>query len=130
MKCFILEDEIYKQPRIEILRILSGHELTITTSCEMAKNCYRYNGNYGLILLDHDMHGYPEPSESANTGYQFVKWLTTEGNWLTNNNPRFILHSQNSIGRRNMKDLLVKHKFQVDEFYFGPEYLRFLREAL
>jgi hypothetical protein len=73
------------------------------------------------------MEGYIERSEHPNTGYQFVKWFVEQHKGPK---PRILLHSQNSVGRKNMRLLLEERNFVVQEVPFGPTYVKALKEQL
>lgn len=124
MKIFILEDEIHKYPRNQLKEVLEHHTLTLAVSVEDAKA--KFKGVYDLLLLDHDMEGFYEKSDAPNTGHQFVKWMLEAF-------PEFdapvILHSQNPVGRYNMRNLLMGMGFDVQEFPFGPAYVKALKES-
>jgi CheY-like chemotaxis protein len=125
MRIFILEDEIGHYPRNQILSALAKHELTVATSCPDAKK--KYDGPYDLLLLDHDMEGnYEYRPDYPNTGHQFVKWLVEQDPVPK---PEVVLHSQNPVGRTNMRQLLEEHGFSVTEFPFGPEYVKGLKRV-
>lgn len=122
MRIFILEDEIYKFPRKDILKALEGHRLTVALSVDEGKKVF--NPPYDLLLLDHDMRGFYEESDAAhgNTGWWFAQWLAGRDMPPM----KIILHSQNGVGRRNMKELLERRGFDVEEFEFCREYVRTL----
>ena len=123
MNIFILEDEIYRAPRNAILRVLDHkHKLTVAVSCKDAKS--RYKGEYDLLLLDHDMRGFFEPSTYHNTGFQFALWLIEMG--VKFPRPKVILHSQNWEGRANMAKVLLRAGFPTSEFPFSSEYVKML----
>lgn len=123
MKIFVLEDEIDRYPRNQIVEVLGKtHELTIARSFEEATRVWA--GPYDLYLLDHDMHGYYENSDAPNTGYQFVKWLTEQENIGTK---QAVLHSQNPVGRRNMLLHLSERQWTTQEVPFGKDYVAALR---
>jgi CheY-like chemotaxis protein len=124
MKIFILDDEIYKAPRNQIIKALHAHNLDIAVSYYDAKD--RYKGEYDILLLDHDMRGYYDVSTYHNTGFQFCRWLVTLSVKLPR--PKVFLHSQNATGRANMKDLLSKCGFPVVEFPFSPSYVQMLKQ--
>ncbi len=121
MKAFLLEDEIHFAPRNLILEALLGHNLTIAKSVGEAKRLY--SPSYDLLLLDHDMEGHFELSSHPNTGFQFVKWLVYNHNY-----PKapVILNSQNPTGRGNMRGLLLRHKWEVEEHPFSMGYVNLL----
>lgn len=123
MRCFILDDEIGVEPRKGIIRALEPrHELTVVKSCKDAKAIYK--PGYDLLLLDHDMRGYFDPSDHPSTAYHFVKLMVL---LFHPKKPRIILHSQNPDGRRNMLKVFHDHGFQnVDEWAFAPSYVKFL----
>lgn len=127
LRIMILEDEIDRYPRNQIKIVLEKHELTIAKSCD--EGIEKFVGPYDLLLLDHDMEGdYEYRPEFPNTGYQFVKWLVGVRSVLPL--PQVILHSHNPVGRARMRDLLHEHDFSVDECYFGPDYIKQLKEQL
>jgi CheY-like chemotaxis protein len=128
MKIFILEDEIHQFPRKQILDILEGHEVTIATSCEDAKKKY-VKGAYDLVLLDHDMRGFFDPSDYPNTGYQFASWLVGLGEVGKQRAP-IMLHSQNPTGRRNMYIMLNQTGYVVAEMPFSNKYLEWLKDMV
>lgn len=126
MKVFVLEDEIDSPPRMQILEILSPrHEVHVARSFKAAKRAFR--PPYDLMLLDHDMEGFFEDSNHPNTGYQFVKWMVSKQ--VLNPRPVIILHSQNSVGRRNMKDLLTQYDLECAEFPFSSKFVQTLKDA-
>lgn len=128
MNVFILDDEIDRYPRNQIVEVLKKHNLIVAQSCDEAME--KFTGPYDLLLLDHDMEGdYEYRPEYPNTGYQFVKWLT-EGDWWEEKKPQVILHSHNPVGKERMRALLEEHEFPVDVTYFGPAYVRQLKEQL
>ena len=122
---FILEDEIDRYPRNQIAEVLKQHGLTITRSCDQAIE--RYVGGYDLLLLDHDMEGFFEDPNHPNTGYQFVKWLTSH-EWK-GSKPQVMIHSHNPDGRKVMRLLLEEHGYHVTEMPFGAAYVRWLKET-
>lgn len=125
MRIFILEDEIDQYPREQLKMLAVKHNLTVAKSCNEA--IQKYKGPYDLLLLDHDMEGnYEYREDFPNTGYQFVKWLVEN----ETDRPQVILHSQNSVGRKNMLHLLHDHGFSVDECQFGPAYVKQLKAQL
>lgn len=126
MKIFILEDEIGKYPRNEIIKVLEGHQVTVATNIYDAAKIYKA-GTYHLLLLDHDMHGYYQSPEEEDTGHQFVKWLVNQELGIVQPKPPVILHSQNQEARRAMASLLFSHKFRVMEKPFGQDYINYLR---
>lgn len=137
LRVFILEDEIDRYPRNQIKTALEKHNLTIARSCD--EGIELFTGPYDLLLLDHDMEGdYEYRPDYPNTGYQFVKWLTEgEGfNWWdekgaeSTKKPQVILHSHNPVGKERMRALLEEHGFSVDVTYFGPAYVKQLKEQL
>lgn len=125
MKIFILEDEIrgHRQP---ILTILDKHDLTVATDIEMGKRLYAENGPFDLVILDHDMHGYYQHYTEPDTGYAFCLWMTDQQQKI----PRVLLHSQNNTARVQMAELLKSCGIKVEEHYYGPNYLNYLRETL
>lgn len=122
LKVFVLEDEIGHYPRNQIISALKAHDLTVATSFPDSKK--KFEGPYDLLLLDHDMEGQFEDSNHPNTGYQFVKWLVDKEPVPK---PEVVLHSQNPVGRKNMRLLLEEHGFSVSEFAFGPKYVEALK---
>lgn len=124
-KIFILEDEIGRWPRCQILHALEGHEVTFATSVPEAKTTYK--GHYDLLLLDHDMEGFYEDPSAAhgNTGTAFVNWLVDQHLKLPQ---QIILHSQNPVGRKAMRERLADVGYtNVDECPFGPAYIKHLK---
>ena len=126
MNIFILEDEIHQYPRNQILEVLAGHNLTIATSCDEAKQKYK-KGTYDLVLLDHDMRGFFDSSDFPNTGFQFVLWLLDQGEVGKQQAP-IMLHSQNPTGRRNMHVKLEAAGYVVSQMPFSPKYVEWLRK--
>ncbi len=123
-KIFILEDEIDKLPRKEILSILKGHTITIAKNVEEAKHLYTHP--YDLLLLDHDMEGFYEDSNHPNTGFQFTVWLVEQKLPPV----RAIVHSQNDKGSFKMMSHLNKNGWtDISRRYFGPDYLKHLKET-
>lgn len=130
MKIFILEDEIDRYPRNQIVTVLKGHDLTIARSAEDGLS--KWTGLYDLLLLDHDMEGFHEDSLHPNTGYSFIRQMLLNSADLC---IPTILHSQNPVGRQNMADLLMLYGWEVQQVPFGPAYLNALavyieREAM
>lgn len=127
LNIFVLEDEIDSYPREQIKTALKGHKLTIARSAPDAEKIYK--GGYDLLLLDHDMEGFYEYREGYfNTGLAFLKWLLKNFYHGNPNLPQVILHSQNAIGRNNMRLLLKDYGHtNVDEYPFGPEYVKLLK---
>lgn len=128
MKIFILEDEINRHPRQEIVRALAGHTLTIATDIHKGVELYK-PGTYDLLLLDHDMHGYMQEPTDPDTGYQFVKWLVNQELGIVYPKPLIVLHSQNPKGARAMLSHLLAHRFRAIEFPFGQGYVNYLKET-
>ena len=125
-KVFILEDEIYKTPRNQILKVLKKHEVVAATSVPEAKGLY--TPRFDWLLLDHDMHGFYDSSDKPNCGYQFVRWVVTLQHPSI---PKVYIHSQNGEGRRKMKDYLVKAGWShVIEHPFAPSYVDVLKELV
>lgn len=125
MRIFILEDEAHRYPRNEIVKVLKHHKITLCVNSYDARADYRPDV-YDLLLLDHDMRGCYDDPGFHDTGFQFVKHLVELKHKVK---PDVILHSQNDKGRRAMKELLLEHKFHVRDFYFGPDYLKYLKET-
>lgn len=125
LKIFILEDELDRLPRSTMLEALKDHEVTTAASFEEGKE--RYQGGYDILLLDHDMRGFYDDSEHPNTGHQFVKWLVKDLDRTKVPTTQVVLHSQNYVGRRNMKQLLEDYKFHVVEMPFCRSYVEWLR---
>ena len=124
MTIFILEDEIHQAPRNIMLEILKDHELHVATSVPKAMKAFV--GDYDLLLLDHDMHGYYDSSDKPNCGYQFVKWLTAQP---LKRIPRVIIHSQNREGSLKMAAHLQECGWpHVEREYFSPTLVRRLKE--
>lgn len=134
LRIFILEDEIDRLPRSEILPALEGHTVTVAKSFPEAKE--KYQGPYDLLLLDHDMEGFYEMNKDyPNTGYQFVKWLTDDlpptEDWIGGEaKPHIIIHSHNPQGRRLMRLLLEEYGFNVEEYPFSGRYVEQLKTVL
>ncbi len=128
MKIFILEDEIGQYPRQQIVEVLAEkHTLTVAKSYD--EGVALFCGPYDVLLLDHDMEGnYEYRPNYPNTGHQFVKWFVQ----LTPQecDPQIILHSQNGVGRRNMRLLLEDFGYRPTEVPFGPTYVKLLKEQL
>lgn len=124
MRVFILDDEIYKH-RNPIVQILQNknHELTIATSCEDAKK--KYEGDYDLLLLDHDMEGYINTSDIPNCGYQFVLWLVKQ-QFNEDKLPQVIVHSQNHQGAALMVRALVKDGYKATPYFYSFSFLKWL----
>lgn len=120
MRFLILEDEIDFYPRKAMKEILKHHDLTIAKNVDEAKRLF--TPPYDVMLLDHDMRGFHDNSDYHNTGFQFCVWLVSQ------NHPKVPvhIHSQNSVGKRNMSVLLMKNGWNVKEHYFGSEYKEFL----
>jgi CheY-like chemotaxis protein len=123
LRVFILEDEIYREPRNQILEILRRHRVTIATSVVGAKYNFGKDSPYDLLLLDHDMRGFPEESHVPHSGYQFCRWLTDN---YEKPDLDVFLHSQNHRGRAVQRALFNAHGWRVHEHSFGPAYLEFL----
>jgi hypothetical protein len=124
MKCFILDDEIDKEPRIGIVKALKDrHTITITRDRYEAEKVYK--PEHDLLLLDHDMRGFYDLSSHPTTAFHFVKWLVTVPH---KKKPRVILHSQNGNGRQNQLKVLHEAGFKVDEFAFCSAYVKHLEE--
>ena len=131
MHIFLLDDEANKAPRNQIGMIFADHTFTVATSCEEGRN--KFQGQYDLVLLDHDMRGFFETDLSyPNTGFMFASWMVSR--YLVNKDfvnlkkPPIFLHSQNSAGRMRMASLLRLHQFPIKECPFGFDYLNMLRE--
>lgn len=129
LRVFILDDEIYKHPRNAIMRIMIRHATTVATSVAQGKERYiNYTPNYyDLLLLDHDMHGFYEPSTVDNCGYKFAEWLV---DLKIERKPIVFLHSQNTEGRNNMQDLLSKNGFITSAYPFSQKYLEYLESSI
>lgn len=127
MKIFVLEDEIGRYPRIQIVEALKGHDLTIATSCDEAKAKYTQSGPFGLLLLDHDLEGnYELRPDYPNTGLQFVKFLATFEQ--AGPKPQVYIHSWNNVGARNMQNHLLDHNWPiVERVPFGMDYVKALK---
>lgn len=124
MKIFILEDEIYKFPRNQILKALEGHELTVARSVEEAKLKFPQNYPYDLFLFDHDMRGFYESSFVPHSGYQFVVWMCKH---FRKHKNEVLIHSHNSEGRRNIAVLLRSAGFRdITEYSFNQDYVEYL----
>jgi hypothetical protein len=125
-KIFILEDEIDTYPRNQIPAIFADHTMVLARSREEAGNIWI--GNYDLMLFDHDMRGFFDPSTYPNTGYMFLANLCQSRGTINQLKHGIVmLHSQNTEGRQNMSDLLTKHAIPHESHFFGPSYLQRLR---
>lgn len=73
-----------------------------------------------LISFDHDLADdgyklYPDDSYTEKTGYECAKWLV---DWCLENNkqlPKFVVHSANPVGKKNIEIYLnnaTKHLFK------------------
>lgn len=126
LKVFVLDDEIHLNPRNAILGALKSHSLTVAVSRKDAQA--KFAGPYDLILLDHDMRGFYESSDVEHSGFQFLKWLLgKDANALAG--AKVIVHSQNSVGRANMRKLMLEHGVEAQEFHFGQTYVDHLKET-
>lgn len=133
MKAFILEDEIHKgqgydtPPRSILKSIFSKFELTVALTPEEAKLKYDPLANYGVIILDHDMEGWPNPDLNyPNCGLRFVEWMVKHK--LPVPQPTIYIHSQNTKGVQAMTKLLVTTGYKrVIEFPYGPTYIAHLQ---
>ena len=134
LSIFIFDDEVHSgglDDRHELKDILAGHILTMATTPEEAISLY--TGEYDLMLLDHDMEGFPEMRmDYPNTGFKFVQWLTSRPVMEVHkpHKPKVILHSHNWKGRERMRSLLEPVGFQVTEMPYSRKYLKFLKENL
>lgn len=133
LKVFVLEDEIDRYPRNQILAALVGHTVTVARNVPEAKRVYK--GGYDLLLLDHDMEGFFEDPEAnhGNTGTAFVRWLVQR--WRDQTSPLdedelpdVILHSQNPSGRKEMSLTLRDAGADVQQVPFSPDYVKALRD--
>lgn len=127
MNVFVLEDEIHREPRREIVRILdaAGVQYTFATSCEEAVKLFKPNA-YDLLLLDHDMRGFFETPDYPNTGYQFVRWLVTTSQ---RTKVPIVIHSQNPQGALRMERHLGDCGFQNTVRYpFSSSYTKWLAD--
>ena len=130
-RVFILEDEIYKHPRNKILQVLDKPKvsLTVATNVELAKKIY-VPGAYDLLLLDHDMHGFPDSSDVPNCGYQFILWMLNEewriGGGSFKKKPPAIIHSQNHTGAAKMVKELTAAGYTAEHKYFSDDYVNWL----
>lgn len=129
MRFFILEDEINKPPRNEILRILSPyHHLTVCTQATIAKDCW--TGDYDVALFDHDMNGqFGEPCAKGTGGEFVMGWLCPYGNHMTPNRDkmRVIIHSQNTKGAAMMHQNLKSYGWHSEIMPFSSSFLEHLR---
>lgn len=123
LRIFVLDDEVYREPRNAILELLRKHHVTVATNVIQAKNNFKRDQPYDLLLLDHDMRGYPEESHVPHSGYQFCRWLCDNYERPTCD---VFLHSQNFNGRAAQRALFNAHGWRVHEHVFGPIYLEFL----
>lgn len=133
MKVFILEDEAYQDhgfnnpPRNKILQVLAKHDLTVALDPEDAKLKFDPGAKYSLILLDHDMEGWPNPDMSyKNCGLRFVEWMLRHR--LPTPQPTIYLHSQNSKGVKTASKLLVTAGYKrIIEMPYGKSYITHLQ---
>jgi hypothetical protein len=97
-KIFILDDDENRQ---EWFKKEFTH-VQIVSALDIDEAVKKFNNTYKLILLDHDLgNRIYVPSEDRNTGYQFCKHLLEYE--ITCD---ILLHSMNSVGVNNMKNLL------------------------
>lgn len=124
MKIFILEDDM---ERIKLFwEYGKAHDLTVVTSVSEAIK--HWKPPYDLVLLDHDLGGeHYVDSEKENTGYQFVKYLTSI-EYGTYEPPKFIVHSFNYQGALNMTIELRTAGFDAVMQSFGPNLLNYIKE--
>jgi CheY-like chemotaxis protein len=129
MRVFVLEDEIYGYRRPLLYALVGASSTTVATSREEAEASWQGFTAYDLVLLDHDMRGVFDSSEYPNTGHQFLSWALyreypdgPEALWVDGRGlpatPKVILHSQNDVGRRNMRNLLLAYGIVPEEFPF------------
>lgn len=132
-RTFILEDEAHKDrgynnpPRTAIKEVLAHHNLTIALTPEEAKAKWDYKAGYGLVLLDHDMEGWPHPNLNyANCGLRFVEWLVIQPMPIPQ--PRFYIHTQNRGAIKAMAKLLVTSGYKsVIEMPYNQLYINHLK---
>jgi CheY-like chemotaxis protein len=128
MRVFVLEDEIYGFRRPLLYALVGATSTTVATSREEAEASWQGFNAYDLVLLDHDMRGVFDSSEHPNTGHQFLSWALSREypdgpevdgvRGLPARIPKVILHSQNDVGRRNMRNLLLAYGIVPEEFPF------------
>lgn len=133
MRIFVFDDEVHiggLDQRDDLKKVLAGHELTFATTPDEAIKVY--TGEYDLMLLDHDMEGFPEHRmDYPNTGFKFVQWLTQKEVMKVHpvNKPQVILHSHNHKGRARMMHLLNLAGFHVAEMPYSHKYIQFLKDS-
>ena len=155
MRILILDDNLDVDPKIRMVKVLNErHVLTLAKTVEEAKS--RFDPPFDLLLLDHDLEGvYEKNPDHPNTGLAFVRWLVQEHRNCPRTrsktfcpqcqypkayskygelkgiqhvgNPQVLLHSQNEWGRVNMRAILERCGFDVEEYPFGPSYVGFLK---
>lgn len=121
LRIFVLEDELYRAPRNAILDVLKGHDLTIAESKFEAVK--KYDPEYHLAIIDHDMYGWPDPEYHPNSGYAFLEWLVDQHHKL----PPIAFHSQNWMWMPKLEAFVKKHGGTHTAIPFGSEYLTWLR---
>lgn len=122
-RIYIIEDEIHMHPRNAILKALDGCDLTIALSTDEGKKNFDPKANYDLVIIDHDMYGWPDPNYHPNSGYAFLEWLTNQAFKLPKN---FVLHTWNYDWRDKQVTLLKKVGITPSLMPFGDEYVRWL----
>lgn len=125
LKIFLFEDETGFHPRSQMLTALAGH--TITLAKNKTEGLKLYSPPYDLLLLDFDVHGNYGHKEMPECGYQFLKALFKLK--YAHRNPRVILHSQNTQGRKDMRGLLEEHGLErIEDHPFSDAFVQFLRK--
>lgn len=111
MKIFILEDNPDRM--IAFKSTLKDHTIIHAVDVKEAKEKFDKNKPFDSILLDHDLGGeiYVD-SDFWNTGYQFVRFLTTYRSEDIKNT-QIIIHTQNPVGAENMLQLFIQENIQA-----------------
>jgi hypothetical protein len=101
-KIIILEDS---EERIKHFQNnLIGCDVFITQDIEKCIEKLKQD-KVDYLFLDHDLNGnsFVASGGEEKTGYDVAKWLNENPEYMPHN---VILHSLNSVGRKNMKNLL------------------------
>lgn len=101
MKVFVLEDST---ARIETFKKkLKGHDVYYFDNVKQAIQAIELLGPFDYYFIDHDLDNkvYVD-SEEENTGYQLAKYMAENGVPYET----AIVHSMNSVGAENIKNVL------------------------
>lgn len=99
MKSFVLEDDKWRTETFkDKFKLFSS--FTFARSIWEAKELFKYEENYDLLFLDHDLSVGNDKFE--NSGSAFCEWLV-KNNYII---PKVIIHSHNPYGSENMKNIL------------------------